>query len=54
MIDLFTLALTHGLILLALCRLLPREELDIEEPTRAPQLWLKRAQAAVDQELDGA
>ncbi len=54
MIDLFTLALTHGLILLALCRLLPREELDSEEPTRAPKPWLKRAQGAVDEEPGGA
>lgn len=31
MIDLFTLALTHGLIVLALWRLLFRDELDAEE-----------------------
>lgn len=30
MIDLFTLALTHGLIVLALWRLLFRDELDAE------------------------
>ena len=54
MIDLFTLALTHGLIVLALCRLLPRDELDSEETTRAPKPWLKRTQAAADEEPSGA
>lgn len=38
MIDYFTLALTHGLILIALWRLLFRAELDSEEqePVRPP------------------
>ena len=36
MIDLFTLALTHGLIALALWRLLFRDELDVED---APEGW---------------
>lgn len=54
MIDLFTLALTHGLIVLALCRLLPRDELDCEEPARTPKPWLKRAPAAADEEPGGA
>ena len=54
MIDLFTLALTHGLIVLALCRLLPRDELDSEEPARTPKPWLKRAPAAADEEPGSA
>jgi hypothetical protein len=35
LIDLFTLALTHGLIALALWRLLFRPELDVEDDERA-------------------
>ena len=42
MIDLFTLALTHGLILLALLRLMVRPELDVEDATPGPRKpWLK-------------
>ncbi len=42
MIDLFTLALTHGLIVLALWRLLFRTELDIEDaPAGLRKPWLK-------------
>ncbi len=42
LIDLFTLALTHGLILLALWRLLFRDELDVEDaPAAARRPWLK-------------
>ena len=37
MIDLFTLALTHGLIVLALWRLLFRPELDVEELPKVPR-----------------
>jgi hypothetical protein len=43
LIDLATLALTHGLMLLALLRLLWRDDLDAEEggpPKRRP--WLER------------
>ena len=42
LIDIATLFLTHGLMALALWRLLPRDELDAEEgapPPRKP--WLK-------------
>ena len=42
MIDIATLLLTHGLMALALWRLLPRDELDAEEgapPPRKP--WHK-------------
>ena len=44
MIDLFTLALTHSLMALALVRLLYRPELDVEgavTPPRRP--WVKDA-----------
>ena len=44
MIDLFTLALTHGLIVLALWRLLFRPELDVEDaPAGQRKPWLKEA-----------
>lgn len=36
MIDLFTIALTHGLIALAALRLLSRDELDREQPLVKP------------------
>lgn len=46
MIDLFTLALTHGLIVLALWRLLFRPELDVEDAVEGPpRPWLKDAAA---------
>ena len=42
MIDLFTLALTHGLIVLALWRLLFRPELDVEDAPHGPRKpWIK-------------
>jgi hypothetical protein len=42
LIDLLTLALTHGLILLALWRLLFRPELDVEDSATGPrQPWRK-------------
>ena len=49
MIDLATLALTHGLMLLALVRLLGRDELDRENgaPVRRKP-WLDRAEEAAD------
>ena len=47
MIDLFTLALTHALILLALWRLLFRDELDVEDaPARERRPWAKSSQDA--------
>ncbi len=49
MIDLFTLALTHGLIVLALWRLLYRDELDAEDaPEGQRKPWLKDAEASPD------
>ena len=50
MIDLFTLALTHGLIALALWRLLFRADLDLEEsdaPAANPP-W-RKARASADE-----
>ena len=48
MIDLFTLALTHGLIVLALWRLLFRPELDVEDPSARPKPWRKDEKASPD------
>ena len=49
MIDLFTLALTHGLIVLALWRLLFRPELDTEDAPEGPRRpWLKDAPDATE------
>lgn len=44
MIDYFSIALTHALILLACWRLLFRGDLDVEEGTReeAPRPWLRQ------------
>lgn len=49
MIDLLTLALTHGLIVLALWRLLFRDELDTEEPATMPKPWLKQKPSPPDE-----
>lgn len=50
MIDLFTLALTHGLIVLALWRLLFRPELDVEDAAAAPRRpWRKDLAAAAEE-----
>jgi len=47
LIDLFTLVLTHALILLALWRLLFRDELDVEDaPSRERRPWVKSAHDA--------
>lgn len=49
MIDLLTLALTHGLILLALWRLLFRDELDVEDAGHGQRKpWLKDEEAPGD------
>ena len=53
MIDLFTLALTHSLIVVALWRLTFRAELDVEDAPAGPRKpWLKDA-AATDEEGSG-
>jgi hypothetical protein len=42
LVDLFTLALTHGLIVLALWRLMVRDELDVEDAGAGPRRpWVK-------------
>ena len=49
MIDLFTLALTHELIVLALWRLLFRPELDVEDAGQGrPRPWRKDEKASPD------
>lgn len=37
MIDLFSLALTHGLLLLMVLRLMSRDDLDRDPPTADPE-----------------
>lgn len=55
LIDLFTLALTHGLIVLALWRLLFRPELDVEDAPAGPRKpWLKDAPDGVEEGADDA
>ena len=44
MIDLFTLALTHGLMALALWRMLFRADLDEDNPDAKPRRPWKREQ----------
>jgi hypothetical protein len=50
LIDYFSIALTHGLILLACWRLLMRDDLDEEgaEPRPDPRPWLKQQEGADD------
>ncbi|WP_338241846.1 hypothetical protein [Aurantiacibacter hainanensis] len=50
MIDYFSIALTHGLILLACWRLLFRDELDAEGEVRprSPRPWLRREEGGKD------
>ena len=50
MVDLFTLALTHGLMAIALWRLLFRPELDEEQPAEPARPWRKPAAAAEEGE----
>jgi hypothetical protein len=45
LIDLFTLALTHGLMALALWRMLFRPELDADDPDAKPRRPWKREQS---------
>ncbi len=49
MIDLLTLALTHGLIVLALWRLMFRPELDVEDASEVRRPWLKEKPPAIEQ-----
>lgn len=49
MIDLATLALTHGLMMLALLRMLGRDELDREDGVRDRRKpWLGRSEEVAD------
>jgi hypothetical protein len=56
LIDLLTLALTHGLIAIALWRMLFRADLDLDEnaadPARKP--WRKAAQSGADEDPTSA
>lgn len=54
MIDYFSIALTHGLILLACWRLLMRDDLDVEGAQNRPdpRPWLNR-QAQQEQQEHG-
>ncbi len=56
MIDLFTLALTHGLLLLALGRLLFRADLDADDagPPAPRRPWHTRTDKAAAEEPSGA
>jgi len=56
LIDLFTLALTHGLIALALWRMLFRADLDLDEGVGRPvrQPWRKTARSESDEGHTGA
>jgi hypothetical protein len=53
LIDLFTLALTHGLILLTLWRLLFRPELDVEDTAAAPRRPWLRGERSSDEKVPG-
>ena len=54
MIDYFSIGLTHGLMLVALWRLLMRGDLDAENPEAAKPArpWLKADQAAAGADND--
>ena len=53
MVDVFTLALTHGLMAIALWRLLFRPELDQEGDADPARPWRKPAAGAGADEGDG-
>lgn len=54
MVDYFTLALTHGLMAIALWRLLARPDLDVEEAAEPHRPWVKRKPEAIDEGQGGA
>ena len=54
MIDLLTLALTHGLIALALWRMLFRPELDAEDATAPRRPWSKQGQSGTEESQSDA
>jgi hypothetical protein len=51
LVDILTLALTHGLMAIALWRLLWREDLDRDpgEAVRQPRPWLREPAAGPDE-----
>lgn len=53
LVDYFSLALTHGLMAIALWRLLARSELDVEHAAEAPRPWSRRKAPARDSEPHG-
>jgi hypothetical protein len=56
LIDLFTLALTHGLIALALWRMLFRDDLDLDPgaASGARKRWRKPARGSAEEDERGA
>ena len=54
MIDILTLALTHGLIALALWRMLFRGDLDEDDAQAPHRPWRKAAPDGIDGEHEGA
>ena len=54
MIDILTLALTHGLMALALWRLLFRADLDEDDAPVPRRPWRKQAHSGLEEEHKGA
>ena len=54
MVDYFTLALTHGLMAIALWRLLARPELDVEEAAEPRRPWVRSKAQTADEGPGGA
>ncbi|MCL6250189.1 hypothetical protein M3P36_03885 [Altererythrobacter sp. KTW20L] len=52
MVDILTLALTHGLMAYAACRLLSRDELDEEGDAAPRSRWLKKRAPAPPADRD--
>ncbi|MFC3098049.1 hypothetical protein [Alteraurantiacibacter palmitatis] len=53
MVDIFTLALTHGLMAFAAWRLIQRDELDEEGEGQPRSRWLKKRAPTSPAERDG-
>jgi len=54
LVDLFTLALTHGLMAIALWRLLFRPDLDVEEAAAPRRPWVKPRPQGTDEDAGDA
>jgi hypothetical protein len=52
LVDILTLALTHGLMAVALWRLLWRDDLDHDagDAVKAPRPWLRRSTSASEED----